>query len=84
MYMIFTITLISFHLKYAPFIVWTNQSWGENSEEKKNTKKCQIPSQLSYFCVYSVKIVKDEFQVIGCYFLCRSHSKQQKYQYLDW
>lgn len=81
MYMIFTITLIKFHLKYTPFIVCTNQSWAENSEEKK---KCQILSQLSYFCVYNVKRVKDEFQVLGCYFLCRSHSKQQKYQYLDW
>lgn len=56
---------------------------GRKFWRKKNTKKCQILSQLSYFCVYNVKRVKDEFQVLGCYFLGRSHSKQQKYQYLE-
>lgn len=81
---------ICYYIYFVSFKICTFYSMNQPKlgrkfwRKKKHTQKCQILSQLSYFCVYSVKIVKDEFQVIGCYFLCRSHSKQQKYQYLDW
>lgn len=67
------------------YSIYTNQSWVENSlKNPKNMllKKCQIPGQSSYssyFCVYNFKKVKNEFQVLGCNLLCRSHSKQQTY-----
>lgn len=77
---------IYYYINFVSFKICTFYSMNQPKLGRKfwRKKKCQILSQLSYFCVYNVKRVKDEFQVLGCYFLCRSHSKQQKYQYIDW